>query len=98
MSDLVRVASVEFLGARVLRVEFSDGLVRELDFAAALPGIFSTIDNDELFGQALVDETARTVAWPNGLDLDPEVLHGDVAPASGVAPRVVREFHLSRTT
>jgi hypothetical protein len=31
-----------------------------------------------------VDSDARTVTWPNGLDLAPEVLHGDHEPANGL--------------
>jgi hypothetical protein len=32
-----------------------------------------------------VDDELGTVAWPNGADLDPLVLHGDFEPA----PRLV---------
>lgn len=38
MATLPRVTEVWHLGARVIRVAFSDGLVREFDFAAALHG------------------------------------------------------------
>jgi hypothetical protein len=34
-----------------------------------------------------VDEEMGTVAWPNGADLDPLVLHGDFEPAVPVARR-----------
>src|SRR5690606_269303 len=39
--DAARVTDVEHLGGRVLRVVFADGLVRELDFEGALPGVLS---------------------------------------------------------
>ena len=29
-----------------------------------------------------VDEQLRTIVWPNGLDADPDVLHGDRSPVS----------------
>ena len=61
MEVLVRVTEVKHLGARLLRVVFADGLVREIDFAGALPGILSTIDNDTAFSQVTVDATAGTV-------------------------------------
>jgi hypothetical protein len=38
-----------------------------------------------------VDDELRTIVWPNGFDLDPDVLHGDFEPASppdSVAHRV----------
>ena len=66
MAVLARVTEVEHLGARTLRVVFSDGLVRELDFAGALPGVLATLDEDITFAGATVDSTAGTVCWPNG--------------------------------
>ena len=43
MAALARVTVVEHLGGRTLRVGFSDGLVRELDFAGKLPGVLAAI-------------------------------------------------------
>ncbi len=96
MNAFARVTAVEPLGDRLLRVSFSDGLVRELDFAGALPGIFAMIDDDEVFASAKVDALAGTVCWPNGLDFDPDVLHGDHPAASGVQPHVRREYRLQQ--
>lgn len=91
--DAARVIEVEHLGGRVLRVVFSDGLVRELDFAGALPGVLAIIDDDDVFPNVTVDAVARTVTWPEGVDFDPDVLHGDQAPASGTGPKLLREHH-----
>jgi hypothetical protein len=98
MTALARVTAVEHLGARLLRVTFSDGLVRELDFADALPDVLATIDGDEVFAGVAVDAVAGTISWPNGIDLDPDVLHGDDAPASAIQPRVAREYRLQQTS
>jgi hypothetical protein len=98
MTALARVTAVEHLGARLLRVTFSDGLVRELDFADALPGVLATIDDDEVFAGVAVDLVAGTISWSNGIDLDPDVLHGDDASASVVQPQVVREYRLQQTS
>ena len=89
-----RIAEVECIGARQLRVTFTDGLVRELDFADVLVGIFASIDNDAAFAEAEVDAIAGTVCWPGGLDLDPDVLRGDHDPATGSPPVVMREYQL----
>ena len=97
MATLTRVTDVEHLGARTLRVVFSDGLVRELDFAGRLPGVLATIDDDVVFAQATVDSVAGTLCWPDGIDLDPDVLHGDQASASAVQPRLLREYRLQQT-
>ena len=80
-----------------MRIVFSDGLVRELDFTGALPGILASLDDDATFASATVDRAAGTVCWPNGLDLDPDVLHGDRQPASTSQPRVVRQYRLQAT-
>jgi len=88
-----RVIEVKHLGGRVLRVVFSDGLVRDLDFAGTLPGVLAIIDDDDVFPNATVDAVARTVTWPEGVDFDPDVLHGDQAPASGTGPKLLREHH-----
>lgn len=65
---------------------FSDGLVRELDFACPLPGVLGQIDDDEVFATVTVAMVAGTVAWPVGIGLDPGVLHGDREPASSPSP------------
>ena len=97
MAALARVTDVEHLGARTLRVTFSDGLVRELDFTGELPGVLTTIDDDVVFAGAALDAVAGTVCWADGIDLDPDVLHGDHAPASAVQPRLLREYRLQQT-
>ncbi len=77
------VEKVEVARAHVMRLTFEDGLVRELEF---LPGsnhgtVFAPLDDPVYFAQVRVDSESRTVTWPNGLDLDPAVLHGDFEPA-----------------
>ena len=98
MTVLARVTAVECLGARLLRITFSDGLVRELDFANALPGVLATIDDDEVCAGVAVDAVAGTISWSNGIDLDPDVLHGDDASASVIQRQVVREYRLQQTS
>ena len=98
MSDLARVTAVEHLGARVLRVEFSDGVVRELDFAGELPGLLATIDDDEVFATVSVDRVAGTVSWANGVDFDPDVLRGLEPTATVGQGRLVHEYRLESAT
>lgn len=94
MSRPARVTHVEYLGGRVLRVAFSDGLIRELDFAGSLPGVLAAIDDDTAFATAAVDPVSGTLSWPIGVDVDPDVLHGDYESASAVCPRLVVEYRL----
>ena len=37
--------------------------------------------NDDMFNEVRVDPEIGTITWPNGADLDPDVLHGDYEPA-----------------
>jgi Protein of unknown function (DUF2442) len=98
MSRLARIADVEPLGDYRLRLTFSDGLVRELDFAAVLVGeIFEPLQDPAYFARVQVDRVTGTIQWPNGTDLDPDVLHGDHPPASGHAAALLREYRLSAT-
>ena len=94
---LVRVHDVEVVGGRVLRVAFSDGLVRELDFASCREGLFASLGDDEVFEAVAVDPVAGTVSFPGGIDLDPDVLHGDAVAASPQQPVLVREYRRERS-
>jgi hypothetical protein len=59
-----------------LRVEFSDGSVRDVDLADELHGeVFEPLQDPDLFSQVYVNPDTRTVEWPNGADLAPEFLH-----------------------
>jgi len=95
MDRPARVNHVEHLGARTVKVTFDDGLVREFDFDGVLGGVLSAVD-DETFSRVSVDPVAGTICWPNGVDLDPDVLHGDQEAATADGPRVLREYHLTR--
>jgi hypothetical protein len=83
----VRIRSVEPLDGFVVRLSFTDGTTREIDLESELWGpIFEPLRADrELFRQVRVDEELGTIVWPNGADMDPDVLHGDFEPAETAA-------------
>ena len=59
-----------------LIVTFQDGTVRETILKPEeLTGVFEPMKDPEYFARAYVDPETRTVAWPNGVDLDPCVLY-----------------------
>ncbi len=98
MKPLARIVEVDPLGDYRLRLTFSDGLVRELDFAGALEGeVFEPLKSPAEFCKVSIDKVAGTIVWPNGVDLDPDVLHGDHEPASGRPARVLNEYRLRQT-
>ena len=91
------VEAVPLEGLQV-RLTFTDGLVRELDLDPVLKsGVLGVLRDPVVFREVRVDEVAGTIAWPNGVDLDPDVLHGDYAPASGQGATVLREYRLQET-
>ena len=84
--EFVRVTAVDVLGHYKLRLGFSDGSTRDVDLTGELNGpVFEPLADPGYFAQVRVDDQLGTVAWPNGADLDPLVLHGDFEPASRLA-------------
>lgn len=77
-----RVRSIESLVGFHVRLLFTDGTRRDIDLEPFLRGpIFEDIRRDpNLFRQIAVDAELGTVVWPNGADIDPDVLHGDFEP------------------
>jgi hypothetical protein len=81
--ESIRVTEVESLGGFSLRLRFNDGAERILDFADELWGpVFEPLRRDPgLFRQVRVDPELGTIVWPNGADMDPDVLRGRRNPA-----------------
>ncbi len=78
MISMLRVTDVQPLDDRRLRLTFNDGLVRDVDCSFLMHGTLGQPLNDpDYFKQVRVDEDARTVVWPNGLDPSPELLYGE---------------------
>ena len=77
------IVSVEVPRRHAMRLTFEDGLVRELEFLVGghEGTVFEPLDDPDFFARVTVDPASRTVVWPNGVDLDPAVLHGDFEPA-----------------
>jgi Protein of unknown function (DUF2442) len=83
MNTMLRVTDVKPLDGHRLRVAFNDGVVRDVDCSFLLRGTLGEPLRDlEYFRKVRVDDEARTVVWPNGLDPAPELLHGDYEPAT----------------
>ncbi len=94
MSDicsLARVTAVEPLEGFRLRLTFTDGLVREVDLSGDLWGpMAEPLQDPAYFHRVSVDSELGTVVWPNGYDLDPDVLHGDHEPVARPAAQASR--------
>lgn len=59
-----------------LRIEFTNGIVKDVDLRTELYGpVFEPLRDPELFRQVRVNEETGTVEWPNGADFAPEFLY-----------------------
>lgn len=87
-----KVTNVDVPRPFVIRLEFDDGLVRELEFVpTGQEGtVFEPLLDAEFFALVSVDPVSGTIIWPNGVDLDPSVLHGDYETAGTPTFREVR--------
>lgn len=61
-----------------MRLRFCDGVVRDVEYVPQddAGSLVRPLRDPAYFAQVAVDHEARTVVWPNGLDLAPDVLHG----------------------
>jgi hypothetical protein len=71
-----RLTTVQVLDGHRVAVTFDDGLAGVLDLAEYLEGpVFAPLRDAAYFAQVQVHPLCRTLYWPNGADLDPDVLH-----------------------
>ena len=67
-----------------LRIRYEDGVEGVVDLGTIISfhGVFAPLKDPAYFSQVRVDPGLGTVAWPNGADLDPDVLYGRLVPNS----------------
>jgi len=77
LKDIVGAKAV---GGHRLYLRFEDGVEGVLDLAPLLSfrGVFEPLQDPSYFAEVRVDADSGTVAWPNGADLDPDVLYARV--------------------
>jgi hypothetical protein len=74
---LMDIVGARALGDYRLHLRFEDGVEGVVDLAPHLSfqGVFEPLRDPAYFAQVRVDADLGTVAWPNGADLDPDVLY-----------------------
>jgi hypothetical protein len=74
------IVAAEALPGCRLRLRFEDGVEGEVDIGQLVrfEGVLAALRDPALFAQVRVDPEAGTVVWPNGADLDPDVLYAEV--------------------
>jgi hypothetical protein len=61
-----------------LYLTFSDGSAGTVDLRDQIVGrggVFGPLEQSDVFRQVRVERESGTVVWPNGVDLDPDVLY-----------------------
>ena len=82
-NKLPRVRSAEVMDGFVVALVFDDGSERTVDLEPFLRGpVFDEIRAESAqFRELRVDPELGTIVWPNGADIDPDVLYGSAQPA-----------------
>ena len=64
-----------------LFLRFEDGVTGEVDVAqiSNFAGVFAPLRDESRFAEVVVNKELGTVQWPNGADLDPDVLYAMVS-------------------
>jgi hypothetical protein len=81
MTQFIRVQSVALLDDWTVRVIFTNGEQRDIDLSPYIANgpIFEPVRNNPTFFRSMRIE-GGTVAWPNGADIDPDVLYYNGPP------------------
>lgn len=80
------ITEVQVISHGRLWLRFADGAAGELDVRESLRGpVFEAAQTTEGFAQVSIDPEGRTVCWPGGADLAPDVLHRAVSDGSDLA-------------
>ena len=74
------VVFAQAVGDYRLHLRFEDGVEGEVDLGRVLSfsGVFEPLRDPDYFNRVRVDADLGSVAWPNGADLDPDVLYARV--------------------
>lgn len=77
---LIDVIEVEALEGCRLRLRFEDGVegIADLEGILRFHGVFAPLEDVAYSAMVRVDPEPGTVAWPNGVDLDADVLYSRV--------------------
>jgi len=78
MKDIVEARPLD---GYELYLRFEDGTDGVVDIAKLISfhGVFEPLESRAYFEQVQVNTELGTVFWPNGADLDPDVLHAVVS-------------------
>ena len=74
--NLYKVTAVKVVSPFHLEISFDDGIKKTIDFTTILKGeMYGPLASEDYFNKVYLDPEVHTIAWPNGADFDPEILH-----------------------
>jgi len=81
LKDIVEARAT---GGHRLFLRFEDGISGEIDLGDLIDfkGVFAPLQDPAELAKVRVDPEIGTVCWPNGADLDPDVLYAELAGGS----------------
>jgi hypothetical protein len=71
---------------QMLHLRFADGREGTVDLSAWLRGrggVFAPLHDPAFFARVTVDPESGAVTWPNGVDLDPDVIYEEAMGIGG---------------
>jgi hypothetical protein len=84
VKQLIRVKDAEYVSGYKIRIRFTDGLEKVVDFSRWLKGeVFQPLANKREFKRFFI--AGGTISWPNGADIAPETLHAAADAATNAA-------------
>jgi hypothetical protein len=92
------VTAVESLDGYRLHIRFEDGVEGIVDLAeiVSFTGVFAPLKDRAYFVQVYANPDLGTICWPNGADVDPDVLYALVTGGPIPAPTHARHNTPSR--
>jgi hypothetical protein len=81
VSQFIRVQGVESLNHGHARITFTNGEIRDMDLTAYIADgpILEPVGNDPAYFRTML-VACNTISWPNGADIDPDVLYYELGP------------------
>ena len=73
---LRKIAKATPLKDRVIRLQYADGAIVDVDFAPLIGqgGVFERLTRDDLFKQVSIASNGRSICWPGEIDFCADAL------------------------
>lgn len=82
------ITQVTALDGHALRLRFEDGVEGTVHLTDLVPfeGVFAPLRDEAIFCTVELNRELGTIQWPNGADLDPDVLYAKVSQGASATP------------